>query len=258
MKVVLFCGGLGMRLREYSERIPKPLAEIGTRPLIWHLMKYYAHHGHKDFILCLGHGGPEIKRYFADYDERLSNDFVLSEGGRKVELLGTDIQDWKITFVDTGLRSNLGERLLRARHHLKDEEAFLANYADGLTDLDLTSYVDNFMASKKIACLLSVRVPQTFHIVHSDPEGYVKKVEDVRNSPLRINGGFFALRQQIFDYMREGEELVVEPFQRLAEERELLSVNYDGFWQSMDTFKDKIQLDDMVARGSAPWEVWSK
>src|SRR4051812_21238268 len=137
MKVVLFCGGLGMRLRDYSEHIPKPLVEIGPRPILWHLMRYYAHHGHKDFILCLGHGASAIKRYFQNYDETISNDFVLSEGGQKIELLRRDIQDWKITFADTGRHTSIGERLRQVRHHLEGESMFLANYADGVSDLDL-------------------------------------------------------------------------------------------------------------------------
>jgi glucose-1-phosphate cytidylyltransferase len=257
MKVVLFCGGLGMRLREYSERIPKPLAEIGSRPLVWHLMKYYAHHGHKDFILCLGHGGSAIKNYFLHYDESVSNDCVLNGSG-KVELLHRDIDDWRITMVDTGLHSNLGERLSRVRDHLKGEELFMANYSDGLSDLDLGAYIDNFKAKNKIAGFLSVKVPQTFHIVHSDPDGCATKLEDVSQSSLRINGGFFVFKQEIFDYMKPGEELVVEPFARLAEKRQLLATPYAGFWHSMDTFKDKIRLDEMVERGRAPWQVWAR
>ena len=137
MKVVLFCGGMGMRLRDYSDQIPKPLVEVGQRPILWHLMKYYAHFGHKDFILCLGHGASKIKDYFLQYNECSTNDFVLSEGGRTVELLNTDIHDWTITFVDTGRNSSIGERLRRVRPYLGDDEMFLANYADGLSDLDL-------------------------------------------------------------------------------------------------------------------------
>src|SRR5436190_9129212 len=167
MKVVLFCGGLGMRLRDYSDTIPKPLVDVGSRPILWHLMKYYAHFGHKDFILCLGHGATAIKNYFLKYDERIFNDFVLTDGGRKIDLLGEDIHDWKITFVDTGLNSNIGERLRRVRHYLEYEEAFLANYADGLSDLDLAPYVESCLKRGKIASFLSIPAPHTFHIVHA-------------------------------------------------------------------------------------------
>ncbi len=256
VKVVLFCGGLGTRLRDYSATIPKPLVEVGSRPILWHLMKYYAHYGHKDFILCLGHGGAAIKQYFLNYDECHSNDFVLTEGGKKITLERSDIADWTIRFVDTGLSSNVGERLPRVRRYLQDEEAFLANYADGLSDLDCKAYVDSVLARKKVAAFVSIAAPHTFHTVHADEEGYAQKLEHVAESSVRINGGFFVLRREIFDYMRPGEELVVEPFQRLIEQRQLLAVPYSGFWRNMDTFKDKIQLDDIVSRGRAPWEVW--
>jgi len=256
MKVVLFCGGLGTRLRDYSDQLPKPLVEIGSRPIIWHLMRYYAHYGHKDFILCLGYRGSAIKSYFRNYDECLSNDFVFSEGGRRIELLKRDIDGWNITFVDTGLRSNIGERLRRVREYVEPDEVFLANYSDGLTDLDCRSYVDSFLKRDKIACFLSVRVPQTFHIVHADPENHVHKLEYVGDSSLRINGGFFVLRREIFDYMNEDEELVIQPFQRLMAKRQVIGVPYDGFWRNMDTFRDKIELDELVARGRAPWQVW--
>jgi len=257
MKVVLFCGGLGMRLRDYSDQIPKPLVEVGHRPILWHLMKYYAHYGHKEFILCLGHGASAIKSYFLKYDECTSNDFVYSEGGKKVTLLNRDIDDWSITFVDTGLSSSIGERLRRVRQHLEGEEMFLANYADGLSDLDLNAYVKLAKDKQAIASFVSVPAPHTFHIVHADEQDHLLKLEHVTRSPVRINGGFFALRNEIFDYLKPGEELVIEAFNRLIEKRQVLAVPHDGFWQNMDTFKDKLQLDDMVARGHAPWQLWT-
>jgi glucose-1-phosphate cytidylyltransferase len=258
MKVVLFCGGQGTRLRDYSDQIPKPLVEVGSRPILWHLMKYYAHFGHKDFILCLGYGASAIKNFFLKYDECVSNDFILSAGGRQVELLDKDIADWRITFVDTGLHSNIGERLRRVRKHLSNEEMFLANYADGVSDLDLDRYVESFRKRDKVACFVSVPAPHTFHIVHADAEHHATKLEHVSTSPVRINGGFFALRTEVFDYMKPGEELVLEPFQRLIEKKQLLAVPHDGFWRNMDTFKDKMQLDELVTQGQVPWQVWRK
>ena len=159
MKVVLFCGGAGMRLRDYSEKIPKPLVEVGPRPILWHLMSYYARYGHTDFVLCLGHGGAAIKEYFLKYDECASNDFVLSEGGRKIELLSRDIDTWRITFVDTGLHATIGQRLMAVREHVAGDEMFLANYSDGLSDVELDGYVDYFRERGKIACFLSVAAP---------------------------------------------------------------------------------------------------
>jgi glucose-1-phosphate cytidylyltransferase len=256
MKVVLFCGCLGTRLRDYSDEIPKPLVPIGSRPILWHVMRYYAHFGHTEFILCLGYKGDAIKKYFLTYDECISNDFVFSAGGRDVELLKKDIDGWRITFVDTGLRSNIGERLRRVRKYVENDEVFLANYSDGLSDLDCTSYVDSFVERNKIASFLSVKVPQTFHIVHADADGYATKLESAESSNIRVNGGFFAFRPEIFDYMKAGEELVVEPFARLADQRELVAVAHQGFWRAMDTFRDKIELDAILAAGRAPWQVW--
>jgi len=256
VKVVLFCGGLGMRLRDYSDQIPKPLVEIGLRPILWHLMKYYAHYGHKDFILCLGHGANAIKTYFRTYDEAVSNDFVLTEGGRHMELLRRDIDDWKLTFVDTGRHANIGERLRQVRPHLEGETAFLANYADGVSNLNLDAYLEYFERRGRIATFLSVAAPHTFHIVDADADHHVRKLEAVGRSVVRINGGFFAFRTEIFNYIREKEDLVLEPFDRLMAERQLLAHPFDGFWRNMDTFKDKQELDDMLARDNAPWQVW--
>jgi glucose-1-phosphate cytidylyltransferase len=257
MKVVLFCGGFGTRLRDYSEQTPKPLVDVGSRPILWHLMKYYAHFGHKEFILCLGYGAGAIKNFFLKYDECVSNDFVLSAGGRNIELLQRDIDDWRVTFVDTGLQSTIGERLRRVRDYVAQDEMFLANYADGLSDLDLRGYVESFRNRNKIACFMSVPAPHTFHIVHADAEQHATKLELVARSPVRVNAGFFVLRRQIFEYMKPGEDLVIEPFERLIAERQLLAIPHEGFWRNMDTFKDKMQLDEMVAQGHVPWQVWA-
>jgi glucose-1-phosphate cytidylyltransferase len=256
MKVVLFCGGLGARLKEYSETIPKPMVTIGYRPILWHVMKYYAHYGHRDFILCLGYRGDAIKQYFMNYDEWLSNDFQLSGGGRQVTLHGRDIDDWKITFVDTGQHANVGQRLRAVEPYLEDEEMFLANYADGLSDLPLPEYLDFFQAQDKIASFVCVRPSQTFHVVSVDDGGAVQDIRHAASAGLWINGGFFVLRRQIFDAIGEGEELVHEPFRRLIDKKQLAAYRYTGFWICMDTFKDKQILDDMAARGPAPWEIW--
>jgi len=257
MKVVIFCGGLGMRLREYSEAIPKPMVLVGYRPILWHLMRYYAHFGHKDFILCLGYRADSIKQYFLKYDETVSNDFVISEGGRKVELLTSDIQDWKITFVDTGLHSNVGMRLKVVQPYLKGEEMFLANYSDGLSDLPLSSMVEYFQRQQgAVACFAGVAPTQTFHLVRVEDGGVVQSIQHVKDVGMRINGGFFAFRREIFDWIRPGEELVEEPFKRLAAAAKLLAYPHDGFWACMDTFKDKQLLEDLYARGQVPWEVW--
>ncbi len=258
MKVVLFCGGLGTRLKEYSETIPKPMVDIGYRPILWHLMKYYAYYGHKDFILCLGYRGDYIKNYFLHYDECLSNDFVLAEGGRQVQLHNSDISDWTISFIDTGLNSNLGQRLLAVKEYLVGEDVFMANYTDGLSDLDLCAYVDHFHRQDKIASFLSVRPSQSFHWVESSPDGSVTKLEPIDQGSFWINGGFFIFKKEIFEYIQNGEELVREPFHRLIAEGQLVTFRNPGFWACMDTLKEKKLFDEMYARGEMPWVVWDK
>ena len=256
MKVVLFCGGQGLRLRNGGEPLPKPMAEIGYRPILWHLMKYYAHFGHTEFILCLGFRADHIKRYFLEYNEALSNDFVLSAGGRDVALLDRDIQDWKITFVDTGLHANIGSRLRAVREHLQGDEPFLANYSDNVTDFDLRELERSFRSSDAVGSFLLVRPHQTFHLVQADESGRVESIEGIEGSDMWINGGYFIFRPTIFDYMNEGEELVEEPFQRLIGERKLTAHRHPGFWACMDTFKDKQHLERLYASGRAPWMIW--
>jgi glucose-1-phosphate cytidylyltransferase len=257
MKVVLFCGGLGMRIREAGEGVPKPMVTIGYRPILWHIMKYYAFHGHNDFILCLGYRGDVIKNYFLNYSECLSNDFVLSEGGKKLELMGTDIQDWKITFVETGMTSNLGQRLLAVKRLLRDEPEFLANYSDGLTDLPLATQLQRFRDQDAVASFVSVKPGISYHLVSADSGGTVTSMQAIGDSLLRINGGYFIFKQEIFDYIREGEELVEEPFNRIMRTRRLVAFEYNGFWRSMDTFKDRTQLEEIYSSGHAPWEMWN-
>jgi len=257
MKVVLFCGGQGIRMREFSETIPKPMVNIGYRPILWHVMKYYAHYGHKDFILCLGHGADFIKNYFLNYNECISNDFVLSGGGKKLQLFNSDIDDWNITFADTGVSSNIGQRLGAVKKYLDGEEIFLANYSDGLTDLPLDLQMDHLKREGKVGSFACVRPNLSFHFVTLNAGGIVASIKDVNRSDIRINGGYFVFRKEIFEYMRDGEELLYEPFQRLLARGELLAFKYDGFWAAMDTFKDKQILDDIYARGRAPWQVWN-
>jgi glucose-1-phosphate cytidylyltransferase len=257
MKVVLFCGGLGTRLREYSEGLPKPLVPVGYRPILWHVMRYYAHYGHKDFILCLGYKADKIKEYFLNYDEYVDNDFSL-RGGRR-ELVGAkhDIHDWNITFVDTGLKSNLGMRLMLVKHLLEGEQMFLANYSDGLTSLPLDTMINQFAATDKVASFLCATPSQSFHVVGLDAEKNVQNIVAVRDSNILVNAGYFVLRKSIFDYMNFGEELVLEPFQRLINEKRLLAYTHDGFW-AMDTFKEQQELTDIYNGGNAPWEVWKQ
>ncbi len=253
VKVVLFCGGQGLRIREYNETVPKPMVPVGSRPILWHVMRLYAQHGFNDFVLCLGYQAEVIKDYFLRYNEAISNDFVLRRGGRELTLLNSDMDDWQITFVDTGRNANVGERLVAVRRYLEDDEVFLANYADTLTDAPLAEHVETFSASNNVAAFMAIRPRYTFHVVQAEADGAVTSIEHVSDTPLRINGGFFVLRREIFDYIRPGEELVEEPFQRLLAERRLMAFQYDGFWAPMDTLKDKQELDALMERGNPPW-----
>ncbi len=258
MKVVLFCGGLGTRLREYTDNIrniPKPLVPIGPQPILWYLMKYYAHYGHKDFILCLGYMGDKIKEFFLKYNEYIGNDFTMMEGGKRLELTRSDIHDWNITFVDTGLKSNIGQRLKLVQPYLEGEDMFLANYSDGLTDMPLQDMLHQFSKSGKVGGFVCARPSQSFHVVALGDGNNVTGITSAKEAGIRINGGFFVFRKEIFDYVREGEELVMEPFGRLIEKELLFGYKYDRFW-CMDTFKEQQELTDLLNQGAAPWEVW--
>lgn len=254
MKVVLFCGGQGLRMGD-QQPVPKPMTPIGYRPIIWHLMRYYAHFGHKDFVLCLGYKADLIKGYFLHYDEALSNDFVMN-GATDVQLLSRDIHDWTITFVDTGIHASIGERLRAVRLHLAGEPAFLANYSDGLTDLDLNAYIAHFLSTGATASFLSTRLPQSFHVADIDDDEKVTAINPVNETPTWVNAGFFVFREAIWDHLRPGEDLVEKPFGRLIDREELIAHRYEGFWRPMDTFKDRQILEELHARGDAPWQVW--
>lgn len=255
MKVVLFCGGLGTRIREYSESIPKPMIPIGHQPILWHVMQYYSQFGHTDFVLCLGYKASIIKEFFLSHRPQSYADCVVSGFGGEVELLNEPTRDWRITMIDTGIWRNIGARLWAVRDHVRDEEIFMANYSDGLTDLDLDDMLRRFKASGKIAAFVAVRPPLTYHLADIADDGRVREFRSSERSDIWINGGFFLLRREIFDYMNDGEELVLEPFQRLIEEDQLIAYKHTGFWRSMDTLKDRQVLEDMVEQGEVPWRL---
>ena len=253
MKVVIFCGGLGVRMGEATERIPKPMIPIGTRPILWHIMKWYASWGHNDFVLCLGYRGETIKDYFLTYQEALSNDFVLSNGGREVQLLARDIENWRITFVDTGLHSTIGQRLKVVQPYIGDDPTFLATYGDGLTDAPLDDMIGTLERDGKTGLFISVRPRLEYHVVKSDDGGVVQSIDPLSSADVWINGGFFVFRRSIFDVIEEGDELVDQPFARLIDRGELITYRYEGFWEPMDTIKDKQKLDGLLENQRAPW-----
>lgn len=255
MKVVLFCGGHGMRMRDGSAAAPKPMVMIGDRPLIWHVMRYYAHHGHTEFVLALGYGAKAIKDYFLNYDETATNDFVL-RGGKDVDLLSSDLADWRITFVDTGLNSSIGERLRRVRQYLDDDEYFMANYADVLSDLPLHDVVQQFKDSGAVASLTAVPPQSSFHVLEIDDQERVSGLRPVSQFPLWENGGFFVFRKEVFDALHPGEDLVDGALVRLAERGQLVAYRHKGFWVPADTVKERAHLEALYQSGTRPWAVW--
>ncbi|OLT13504.1 glucose-1-phosphate cytidylyltransferase [Pseudonocardia sp. CNS-139] len=256
MKVVLFCGGYGMRMRDGASDLPKPMQPLGPRPLLWHVMRYYAHFGHTDFVLCLGYGAHHVKDFFLNYSETASNDFVLH--GRDIKLLGSDIQDWRITFVHTGLDSPIGERLRRVRRHVENDEMFLANYADVLTDARLDVMIDWFRASDAAGALLAVPPQPAFHCVDVDGNSRIAAITTLQELPLWENGGYFALRPEVFDHLPEGSDLVTDACQQLAKEGRMLAYRHRGFWQAADTVKERNALEAEYRSGRRPWMLWEQ
>ena len=256
MKVVLFCGGLGMRMRDGVTSGPKPMAMVGERPLLWHVMRYYAHFGHTEFVLCLGYGASAVKEFFLNYDETKSNDFVLENGAREVKLFSSDISNWTITFVDTGLHSPIGERLRRVRRFVDGDDVFMANYADVLTNAPLPDMIARFRASSAVAGLLAVPPQSSHHVVDVGDDGLVTQVTPMRDLRQWENGGYFLFRPEIFDELKEGEDLVEGALMRLVPRGRVLAYPYKGYWSPADTVKERAQLEEMYQRANCPWMVW--
>ncbi len=229
---------------------------VGERPLLWHVMRYYAHFGHTDFIICLGYGASYVKDFFLNYDETRSNDFVLEGGAQEVKLFKTDISEWRITCVDTGLNSPIGERLRRVRRFVEDEPMFLANYADVLTNAKLPDMIDRFEASDAVIGLLAVPPQSSHHVVDIDDDGVITQVTAMEDLRQWENGGYFLMRPEIFDHLDEGEDLVEDAIMRLVPQRRVLAYPYQGYWSPADTVKERAQLEEMFHRGTCPWMVW--
>jgi len=253
MKVVLFCGGQGTRIREYSEAVPKPMIPIGQQPILWHVMNYYSQFGHKDFVLCLGYKANTVKDFFLNNRQQSYADVIVE--GSKIETLGPREEDWRVAMIDTGVWRNIGSRLWAVREHVQNEEMFLANYSDGLSNVNLDDMIAAFKASNAVACFLAVHPPVTYHIADIAPDGRVREFLTSDNSTIWINGGFFLMKPAIFDYMNDGEELVEAPFARLIKDNKLMAYKHEGFWRSMDTLRDRQVLEDMIEKGDTPWRM---
>lgn len=256
MKVVLFCGGRGLRLREFSGTVPKPMVSIGGEPALLHVMRYYAHFGHSDFILCLGYKGDVIRSHFTRLGAVRAEQVPSSQtDGAVVEraFLGS----WNLTFLQTGVDDTIGDRLRRAKPLLGNDEIFLANYSDDLADAPLDRMIDAFTARPgMVASFISVKPNLSLHVVDANDDGTVVDVALLKEQGVRVNGGYFIFRRAIFDALRPGEELVDEPFHRLIERRSLVAYRHDGFWGPLDTLKDHQYLEDLAASGSPPWQLW--
>ncbi|MGU3479480.1 glucose-1-phosphate cytidylyltransferase [Methylobacterium sp. D48H] len=256
MKAVILAGGLGTRLSEETATRPKPMVEIGGRPILWHIMKGYSRHGINDFVICLGYKGYIIKEYFANYFLHMS-DVTMHIAENRMEIHRKTAEPWTVTLVDTGDQSMTGGRLKRVRHHLEREEMFALTYGDGVSDVDVTAQIAFHRAHGKRATVTAVRPDKRFGYLALDGDRVTAFEEKPDNEGGWINGGFFLLAPSVIDTVA-GDETVWErePLERLAREGDLQAFIHDGFWQAMDTLRDKTNLEALWASGRAPWKTW--
>ena len=260
MKVAILCGGQGTRIRGVDDNLPKPMIPIGRFPILWHIMKYYAECGYKEFVLCLGYKGQVIKEFFMNYETH-TNDFTLTlDTAKRMEFHNTHNEiNWKITLAETGLNAMTGARVRKVQKYLQGEENFMLTYGDGVGNIHLQRLEEFHRAHGKILTITGVRPPGLFGELMSDPEGRVTEFnEKPQASGGRISGGFFVCRKEIFNYLDEREDLVLEqePMRRLVSEGQMMVYEHDGFWQPMDTYRDYMLLNELYQKGKTPWVVW--
>jgi glucose-1-phosphate cytidylyltransferase len=254
VKVVILAGGAGTRLSEETDIRPKPMVDIGHRPILWHIMQHYAHYGFNEFVVCLGHKGEYIKKYFAD-TLALASDVTIDFGANAVELLDTPRDDWKVTLIDTGQTTQTGGRLARVRRFVGDE-TFLMTYGDGVSNVNLDELVDFHRSEGRLATVTAVHPPARFGKLTIDGGCVSRFDEKPQMSEGWINGGFFVLEPGVFEYIPGDVDWAKEPLERLADEGQLSGFEHEGFWQCMDTMRDKQLLNAMWDAGHAPWKVW--
>ncbi len=256
MKVAILAGGYGTRLSEETDIKPKPMVDIGGKPIIWHIMKHYSHYGHNEFIILLGYKGYYIKEYFANYFLHQS-DVTIDIKNNKMEIHNNSSEPWKVTLVDTGLETMTGGRVKRAEKFLKDEP-FLLTYGDGVSDVDLNKLIEFHQKNKKLMTLTSVQPEGRFGALDLEGDFIRKFVEKPKGDGAWINAGFFVCEPKIFDYITEGDSTILEraPLEKLAKERQLVAYKHEGFWKPMDTLRDKIQLEQLWSDNKAPWKHW--
>jgi|ERR1041385_108960 glucose-1-phosphate cytidylyltransferase len=258
MKVVILCGGLGTRLREETEFRPKPLVDVGGRPILWHIMKLYAHHGFRDFVLCLGYRGNMIKEYFLNY-EAMNNDFTICLGRKsRIEYNGDhEEQNFRITLADTGLETMTGGRLKRAQKYIP-EDCFMVTYGDGVSDVDVCRLLEFHKNHGRLATVTTFRPISRFGILDINASNQVQNFIEKPRSDAWASAGFFVFQREVFDYL-DGDQCVLEkePLERLAAEHQLIAYHHDGFFYAMDTYREYQFLNDLWKSGQAPWRVWA-
>lgn len=258
MKVVILAGGYGTRISEESNLKPKPMIEIGGRPILWHIMKYYSSYGHNEFIICCGYKGYVIKQFFADYFLHCSDvTFDFSAGDNNMTVHNNFAEPWRVTLVDTGLNTMTGGRLARVKEYINGER-FMLTYGDGVSDVDIDMLIKSHILGGKIATLTAIQPDGRFGIVELNANNEIIAFSEKRKEDASwINGGYFVFEPQIFDFIN-GDNTVLErdPLEKLASIEQLMSYKHTGFWQCMDTMRDKNHLEDLIEKGNAPWQKW--
>lgn len=257
MKLAILAGGYGTRISEESELKPKPMVEIGDYPILWHIMKYYSTFGINEFVILLGYKGYVIKEYFANYFLHNSDvTFDLKENSMSVH--NSSSENWKVSLINTGLDTMTGGRLLRAKEHLKDD-TFLLTYGDGLSDVDIEKLISSHKKNNKTMTLTAVQPEGRFGALEIDDNNRINQfLEKPKGDGSWINGGFFVCNPEIFEYIQEGDKTVLErsPLETLTKDQKLFAYKHHGFWQPMDTLRDKIKLNNIWQAGNAPWKIW--
>jgi len=257
MKTVILCGGRGTRLGAHGANLPKALIEIGEKPVIWHLLKIFSHYGYDDFVLCLGYLGSEIKRFFVEQNW-LDADFTLEKGSNLPRLPKNfpELENWRVTFAETGLDTNTGGRLKNVEKYLDGEETFFVTYGDGLSNVNIEQLLEFHRSHGRIATLTAVHPRTNFGIIRLDEELRVTEFQEKPVMREWINGGFFVFNRRIFEYLEENSVLEREPLERLSKERELVAFPHNGFWKCVDTFKDNLEFNELWTENRADWKVW--
>lgn len=258
MKVVIFAGGLGTRLMEETEARPKPMVEIGGKPILWHIMKIYEHYGFNDFVICLGYKSQMIKEYFLNY-YLYNSDVTIELEKNKVEVHFTDIESFKVTLIDTGLHTNTAGRLKRVQKYIGNE-TFMLTYGDGLSDVNLKDLINFHKKSGKLATLTSVQVPGRFGNLETNELGIVSKFQEKpQGDGFWINGGFFVMEPGIFKYLEGNMDNIQwehKPLLEIAQDGQLAAFKHYGFWKPMDALRDRIELEELWNTGKSPWKKW--